>query len=500
MTLKISPDFLKSCDFEMALKVMDKFVENVLIGSDKHQKMKLVERFKTYQAFYELLTMKEKIIFQNQSNTTIDVPDEIWLKIMRYLDYKDVFENVSLVNKHFHNLTHDSSVIRSIDLFKTNDETKLHQKMEVLKRSRNITHIAVYDWDQYMKIQLEQVLECNPKLRFLEFDPKSIKTYNRNENRHLLRKDARIILKKFANQIEILRFDYMAHALLEKEEYLGLTNMCNLKCFRIKDLYYDFLSSEEVLIPLGLNCKKLECIEFQNLQEFEFVVRAFDKFFQERQNTLKRLNMCHYELLNENIFQNLPLCQKMEELLLMGCFMSYESFYSILKLSSLKTIKIQDIPSELLEIASWPSLERLWIGIEEPFWEIDQETKFTDNCIKSLLSNSLRLKSIHFYDSDQCDISNEFLFEMCKERNIFVSFGPVPTFRYPKRQREYSGFKADIMKSPRQLEIEIYFCEQDIEVYYKYQNMKNEFSKWLNQDSPWFNCNALPFFESTAIN
>ena len=89
---------------------------------------------------------------------------------------------------------------------------------------------------------------------------------------------------------------------------------------------------------------------------------------------------------------------------------------------------------------------------------------------------------------------------MCKERNIFVSFGPVPTFQYPKKQREYSGFKADIMKSPRQLEIEIYFCEQDIEVYYKYQNMKNEFSKWLNQDSPWFNCNALPFFESTAIN
>ena len=34
----MSLDFLKSCDFELALKVMDKFVEKVFIVSDKYQK------------------------------------------------------------------------------------------------------------------------------------------------------------------------------------------------------------------------------------------------------------------------------------------------------------------------------------------------------------------------------------------------------------------------------------------------------------------------------
>ena len=46
MSLKISPDFFKSCDFELLLKVIDKFVEKVLSGSDKQQKRKLVEKIK----------------------------------------------------------------------------------------------------------------------------------------------------------------------------------------------------------------------------------------------------------------------------------------------------------------------------------------------------------------------------------------------------------------------------------------------------------------------
>ena len=60
----MSLDFLKSCDFELALKVMDKFVEKVFIVSDKYQKKILVEKSKDIKNYLNCCLNRMKMIFK----------------------------------------------------------------------------------------------------------------------------------------------------------------------------------------------------------------------------------------------------------------------------------------------------------------------------------------------------------------------------------------------------------------------------------------------------
>ena len=485
MSLKVFPNSLEFEDnkFDMSLDALDRFVKSVLLGRNKNHKRRMVEKLQNYVEMYELLEDH----FQNQISTRkIQVPDEIWLRIMTFLNYKDVFLNVSLASKHFYNLTHDSSIVKSIKLKKIEDQTKLKHKLQVLKRSKNIRHVDITNVDQSTNIQLEQVLKCNPKLKALNFyapegkDQYGCTFFEKFDEKKLPEKTKEMI-KKYANQIETLEFDGISQELLSKEEYVALTNIPNLKCFKVVYPTYPF-SSEEVLTPLAFDCKKLECITLRRLFKLKFVSSAFDGFFHERQNTLKRLRMVHLELLNENIFRNLSLCQNIEQLELEGCFMTYESLHSISQLPNLKTLKCGMITYAILEIANWPKLERFWKGNRYGCKsDAFLEEKFTDKCLKSLISNSPNIKSIHFDYPSVCNFSNKFLFEMCKETNVCISFGSQKYF-------EYSEYKNHIKKSPRQLEMETYICQQDIDVYEKYQNMKNEFSKWLNRDFPFFDC------------
>ena len=105
---------------------------------------------------------------------------------------------------------------------------------------------------------------------------------------------------------------------------------------------------------------------------------------------------------------------------------------------------------------------------------------------------------IHFDDPQQCDMSMKFLFEVCKETNIYVSFGAIEEYFDDFESAEYNNH---IKKSRRQFEMEKYFCKQDFVVYDKYQKMKKEFSKWLNKDSPqWFNCINMNTLTYLGIN
>ena len=191
--------------------------------------------------------------------------------------------------------------------------------------------------------------------------------------------------------------------------------------------------------------------------------------------------MRFYDPFKENLFRKMNLCQNIEQLVLQGRFMSDESFYGISQLPGLKTLKIGNVPRKILEIADWPNLERLWINaLYYSDSEDYREDKFNDACIEKLIYNSSKLKSIHFDEPKQCNISNEFLFQTCKKTKIFISFGYGGYY--------YDNFKKDIKNCPRQLEMEKFFCKQEFDVYNKYQDMKDDFADWLNKDSPWFKC------------
>ena len=83
--------------------------------------------------------------------------------------------------------------------------------------------------------------------------------------------------------------------------------------------------------------------------------------------------MTHFKLLDENIFRNLPLCQNIEQLELVGCFLTYESLHSISQLPNLKTLKSEMITYDVLKIANW--LDR------PPVFLCPEASLFVSSCV-----------------------------------------------------------------------------------------------------------------------
>ena len=374
-------------DFDLKLNIMDRFVKGVLIGNDKHQKSKMVVKLQRYLEMAQLLVGNQGEFqdqIQSKNHKNVPLPDEIWLKIMTYLNMKDLFGSVSLVNMHFYNLTCDSSAIKCITLKRIYDSTKLENAMKVLKRSKKIKHALVTQCDHSVNVQLDQILKSNENLDCLHFQKGSQERLNKNS----FHKETFELLKKYSNRFVNLKFDYDFQSILRKDEYLEFTKMPNLKCFQVQDMDFGRLTFQEVLIPLAVNCKKLENIEFRRLYSFEFDSLAFDVLFEGRKETLKRISLVCFSSINQNILRNLFLCQNIEDLILKGRFLIRDTFLSISQLSKLKRLKIDKFPSDLFEFASWPSLERLWI--EGPF--LDSSTKLvSDESIRTLISRSPHL-------------------------------------------------------------------------------------------------------------
>ena len=59
----------------------------------------------------------------------VTLPDEVWLKIMSYIKTKDLFQNVALVCKHFHNLTMDGDSVKFLEVTNISND-KLFKKVQ----------------------------------------------------------------------------------------------------------------------------------------------------------------------------------------------------------------------------------------------------------------------------------------------------------------------------------------------------------------------------------
>ena len=107
--------------------------------------------------------------------------------------------------------------------------------------------------------------------------------------------------------------------------------------------------------------------------------------------------------------------------------------------------------------------------------------------VESLLNNSPFLKSIHFLGYNVWDVSNEFLFQVIKNSNVYVNFGKIEiAYDYKVGLILSDRYKRNV----RQLSLEQYLLDHDISVFDKYQKMKAEFSVWFEEKSNWksFGC------------
>ena len=140
----------------------------------------------------------------------VDLPDEIWLKIIQYLPTKDIFGSFALVHKKFDNLTRDSSAVKYLQLRAIDTWSKFESVSKVIAKSKSLIKLKIdlsCDFDNEL---ICQTFRSNPRLKALTINSTflNIETFN-------------IIVK---SKIEFL--DYFVDNELSPDE---IARLCSIK-------------------------------------------------------------------------------------------------------------------------------------------------------------------------------------------------------------------------------------------------------------------------------
>ena len=81
------------CEFDKTTKLLQDFVQNVSKGNNESQKLRLKDILQDCMELLPLNSKKSPAIVQKQENQSklLKLPNEIWMKIMTYLENKDLF-------------------------------------------------------------------------------------------------------------------------------------------------------------------------------------------------------------------------------------------------------------------------------------------------------------------------------------------------------------------------------------------------------------------------
>ena len=81
------------CEFEKTTKMIQDFVQNVSEGSNENHKFRLKDILQNCIDLLPSKSKKRRLLDQEQENSSIslNLPNEIWVKILSYLENKDIF-------------------------------------------------------------------------------------------------------------------------------------------------------------------------------------------------------------------------------------------------------------------------------------------------------------------------------------------------------------------------------------------------------------------------
>ena len=182
--MAVAKSLINQKDLDHAVVNFEKVVKNVVENGDGIQQAKLLKKLKDLTKFMlstedskSVKTMEippNKKIKLNPLSTNIEIPSEIWLKIMNYLPTEDIFLRLALLNKRLNGLTKDSKAIKYLSL---NPGRLSKQAIEILKRSTGLVGLSIkqtysFGYADWVKVT-KQVLKSNIKrLKILEISIK----------------------------------------------------------------------------------------------------------------------------------------------------------------------------------------------------------------------------------------------------------------------------------------------------------------------------------------
>ena len=309
----------------------------------------------------------------------IQLPNEIWLKIMNYLKTKDVFGNFALVCKSFNNLTMDLGAIKHIHIanFKTEEDCKRMEKtLQVLKNCYHLRSLSIDECCTVYMISLAiQTFQSSPRLKSLKISNCERNWANMDDNRYY---HASNTVEKNSHFVEILKQSAIQLENLELKKACSLSNKEIIKISQIMapslkvlkvsvSLMHRIVMTPSEIDELVPKNNQIESIhldfDVSLLRKYTDIMLqyrgALNRLLGKTSKTLKSIhfpNIDSYPYDNHNRMkevklQNLTLCKNLEELVFdLG---SHDKQY-ILGLPKLKKVGLVQDPTKRLNFI-WSS-------------------------------------------------------------------------------------------------------------------------------------------------
>ena len=450
-------------DFQSKLKEFAVFAETVFQGTNQSYKKELLSKvgqFFCKQIDSCLSTWKSEFSNKAAKKENMDLPDEIWIRILGFMKKSDVFKRFALTCKRFNNLSLDPSLTKCLTL--ENLEVIDHEHvMKVLQRSRFLKKIEINQCKTSELLASTAFKNCN-MLKSVK-----IRDYIRDEN---YQTNIAKILENSANKLENLSL-YGFFTLTES----AIKNLNNLKelCLEV----HPALTSKD-LITLAKNCK-LETLH-ATISCNDQTDSAFKTFFEAMNGNMKNLKIgqrSYRPNISPSWTKYLSVCQSLEKIEIQDGPITILKDLS--KLSNLKSLKLYSIgvfesqnlkaqeTSHFFKKFDFDTIEDFCI------WDMDissenftiltnrhfpnlnhicfsgcEKLKFDAGTLKKFISNAPKLLSIDMKCSI-IDLTDEQLYQLMEKSRVKFGVG------YPRRQQFMKYLKYQIPANAKK-------CSQNI--------------------------------------
>ena len=443
--------------FDSLLTSFGNLVQVVASSNDENKKTKLAEQL---NQFLEMI--KPSVAVRKRSNNfesqvpdkkikhdtgRVDVPNEIWTKIMNHLSTNEIFHNFGLVSKRFLGLTSGMKHFHS----KIIDENMSDTILKIVKNSRAIIALSFdfvndsYHENEFAETFINEALNSCQKLKVL-----------RIEGNLEIKIKVIEILQKFGAQFEHLEFENIT---LKTEVLIEVSKLKYLKSLGFRGVktispngnifrYIDSHTLTDVVQNLITFATQLEAIDFKFQSRSPELTKIYNRLIEAKKDILKKVGATNYSRHGScprsyrtqcNSFETINECKNLEELC--GKLHPHEFQHIQSKLKKLFMVRLSKIDEfDIISNMNNIDLEHFGIEMEERFFVKFSELKFPalkylmikfedyfddqislppKNLIK-LAKNSPNLRAIRF-EGKSVIMPSAFMFKMFETKGIIIS-------------------------------------------------------------------------------
>ena len=383
----------------------------------------------------------------------MELPNEIWMKILSYLPTCDILKNFNLTCKRFHSLAINPGAIKFLRVKNITDTGEYQEVVKVLKRSKTLKKLSIKHCTSHMNHILAHALKSNHL--------KTLKIYG--SDGYLSKKTAEYLKN---SNVEILRLKNVSlkedaiHQIgaMKTLKTIGITTSMNSPHMKISELLKNFVNTNTRLETLDLRSSRL-------MKNPIKISASTLKNFLEKTETLKKLNIHCYltkEVQNEMKWNPNP---NIEELI----FQCY-SPRSPLKIEfgqampKLTYLALSNTDEEMLSVFStqnFPLLERLYL--RRAYGGLNPDPQVIFNILENCPTlKSVRLVGFGLSDPNPVGEWHSFLHRIYKVFNAYIDI---------YRHDDYH------QRSPLKL-FEDYLEKTDLATFEKYKKMKADYLDW----------------------